>query len=355
VILRVWRYAYGGAKVMALRSWLLNPEDYHFLFQAQNLADFFKYLETTVYGAALKGWDWQAPDAEAEFNRRLYGELARSFRKVGRGLKKREGLFIRRLVGRLEAENLKLVLRALHQGLPSDPAVRLLIPLTGLSPLNFAELVNQGTIKALVDYLAPTTWGPPLTRGLPRYLRELSLFPLEMSLDIWVFDYLRQGLAHLSKADRDLAGHLLDTLAEITNLIWVARFRELFGLPGEEVYQYLPAAGIFREPSRRQYLAFSENLTQVTERLPRRPYGEVLAGATKIAAAEERLGRYWVRNLERILGRAPFQIGLPIAYLFLKELEIRNLITLMTGILLRAPANLLKSHLQGWAAEGTHV
>lgn len=115
---------------MALRSWLLNLEDYHFLFQAQNLADFFKYLETTVYGTALKGWDWQAPDAEAEFNRRLYGELARAFRQVGRGLQKREALFIGRLAGRLEAENLKLVLRALHRGCPPRGPSECSSPLT---------------------------------------------------------------------------------------------------------------------------------------------------------------------------------------------------------------------------------
>ncbi len=37
---QVWRYAYGGAKVMALKSQLLTPEDYHFLLVASDSRQF---------------------------------------------------------------------------------------------------------------------------------------------------------------------------------------------------------------------------------------------------------------------------------------------------------------------------
>ncbi len=167
---------------MALKSFLLTAEDYHFLLRSRHLDDFLGYLSTTAYGEALSGWDWQTPEAESEFSQRLYGELAQAFQKVGRGLKKRERLFIGILAQRLVAENLKVVLRTLHRGLAPDQAVRLLIPVDRLSPLNFRELLNQKDISALVNYLANTPWGPPLARGLPRYLREHSLFPLEMSI-----------------------------------------------------------------------------------------------------------------------------------------------------------------------------
>ena len=53
MILKLWRYAYGGAKVMALRSYLLSPEDYHYLLRARNLEDLVGYLRTTAYGPTL--------------------------------------------------------------------------------------------------------------------------------------------------------------------------------------------------------------------------------------------------------------------------------------------------------------
>jgi V/A-type H+-transporting ATPase subunit C len=355
MILRAWRYAYGGAKIMALKSFLLTAEDYHFLLRSRQLDDFLGYLLTTAYGATLSGWDWHIPEAETELSRRLYGELAQAFQKVGRGLKKREQLFIGVLAQRLVAENLKVVLRSLHRGLAPDQAVRLLLPVEGLSPLNFRELLNLRNISALVDYLAPTPWGPPLARGLPRYLRERNLFPLEMSLDLWVSDYIRRGRENLSRHDRRLSGQLLGVLADINNIVWAGRFREIYGFPGEEIYQYLLEAGSFADPRRRHDLAFAPNLAAMISLLPPRPYGELLAGATDLAALEERLARYWVKTLEKILSLPPFQIGLPLAFLFLKELEIRNLITLITGMILRIPADRLGPLLRGTAAGGRYV
>lgn len=355
MILRVWRYAYGGAKVMALKSSLLTPEDYHFLLRSRHLDDFLGYLLTTAYGEVLKQWDWQAPEAETEFSRRLYGELAQAFSKVGRGLRKRERLFIQVLAQRLVAENLKVALRALHQGLAAEQAARLLLPVEKLSPLNFRELLHLGTVNALVDYLAPTPWGPPLARGLPRYLREGSLFPLEMSLDLWVCQYILAGRENLSRRDRRLSDRLLGVQADINNIVWAGRFREIYGFPGEEIYQYLLEAGSLGEPRRRHDLAFAPNLAAMLDLLPRRPYGELLAGAPDLAAVEERLARHWVKTLEKVLILPPFQIGLPITFLFLKELEIRNLITLVTGMILRIPPDRLSPLLRGRAAGGGYV
>jgi V/A-type H+-transporting ATPase subunit C len=355
MIPRVWRYAYGGAKIMALKNLLLTAEDYHFLLRSRHLDDFLGYLTTTAYGAALRGWDWHAPEAEAELSRRLYGELAQAFKKVGRGLKKRERFFIGVLAQRLVAENLKVVLRSLHRGLAPGQAVRLLIPVEKLSPLNFRELLNLENISALVDYLAPTPWGPPLARGLPRYRREHNLFPLEMSLDLWVSAYILQSRENLSRRDRHLSGQLLGVLADITNLIWAVRFREIYGFPGEETYQYLLEGGSLGETSRRHDLAFAPNLEEMITHLPRRPYGELLAGVTDLAGLEERLARYWVNTLEKILSLPPFQIGLPMTYLFLKELEIRNLITLVTGMILRIPADRLSPLIRRRAAGDGYV
>lgn len=355
MIFRVWRYAYGGAKIMALKSFLLTAEDYHFLLQSRKLDDFLGYLITTEYGAALRGWNWHIPEAETELSRRLYGEWAQAFQKVGRGLKKREQLFIGVLAQRLVAENLKVVLRILHQGLAPDQAVRLLLPVESLSPLDFRELLTLRNINALVDYLAPTPWGPPLARGLPRYLREGSLFPLEMSLDIWVLDYIMRGREYLTRSDRRMSGQLLDPLADINNLIWAGRFREIYGFPGEEIYQYLLEAGSLGDPRRRHDLAFAPNLAVMIDLLPRRPYGELLAGTTDLAALEERLARYWVKTLEKVSSLPPFQIGLPITYLFLKELEIRNLITLITGMILGIPAERLAPLIRGRVAGGRYV
>jgi V/A-type H+-transporting ATPase subunit C len=355
MIVKIWRYAYGGAKVMALKSFLLAPEDYHYLLRARNLEDLVGYLRTTAYGPTLSGWDWRRGDAEAELSRRLYGSLAQAFLKVRRGLKKRESRFLDLLLYRLVAENLKVVLRALHQRLEPVQAAARLLPLAALSPLDFQEMLRQETIPRLVDYLALTVWGPPLSRGLSRFEREANLFPLEMSLDLFVYAALWQGLEGLSRADRGIAGEILGTLADITNITWAGRFRDLYGFPAEETYQYLIEAGSFRSASARRDLAFAANTGEMILRLPRPVYVELLQGAEDRAAVEARLRQYWMATLEKSLARPPFQIGLPLTYLFFKELEVDNLITLVTGMLLNLPSERVAPWLWRRGAGGLRV
>jgi vacuolar-type H+-ATPase subunit C/Vma6 len=295
------------------------------------------YLHTTAYGATLSGWNWRRADAEAELSRRLYGSLAQAFLKVRRGLKKRESLFLGHLGHRLEAENLKVVLRVLHLGLDPLQAEPRLLPLGTLSPLNFSDLLRAGTIPRLVDALAPSIWASPLNRGLPRFVEENNLFPLEMSLDLFVYDSLWEGLKKLSRADRRIAAGLLGTLADITNINWAGRFRDLYGFPAEETYQYLIEAGSFKNAAARRDLAFAPNTGEMILRLPRQAYIDLLQGAQDRVEVETRLRQFWMTTLENYLARPPFQIGLSLTYLFFKELEIDNLITLFAGMALNLP------------------
>ena len=355
MIFRIWRYAYGGAKVMALKSFLLAPGDYHYLLRAKNAEDLVGYLRTTAYGPTLSGWDWKRADAEAELSRRLYRNLAQTFLKVRRGFKKREASFLDHLVRRLEVENLKVVLRALHLRLDPLQTEPRLLPLETLSPLNFPDLLRTGTIPRLVDTLAPTPWGPPLTRGLPRFTKENNLFPLEMSLDLFVYASLWEGLGKLSRADRRIARGLFGTLVDITNITWAGRFRDLYGFPGEEIYQYLIDAGSFSNPAARRDLAFAPNTGEMILRLPRQAYVELLQGAADRAEVEVRLRQHWMTTLTKNLAQPPFQIGLPLTFLFFKELEIDNLITLFTGLVLNLPAEKIAPWLRLRAAGGSYV
>jgi vacuolar-type H+-ATPase subunit C/Vma6 len=355
MIFRIWRYAYGGAKVMALKSFLLAPGDYHYLLRAKNAEDLLGYLRTTAYGPILSRWDWKRADAEAELSRRLYRNLAQTFLKVRRGFKKREARFLDHLTHRLEAENLKVVLRALHLRLDPVQTEPRLLPLEAVSTLNFRDLLRTETIPHLVDVLAPTSWGPPLARGLPRFTKENDLFPLEMSLDLFVYASLWEGLGKLSRADRRIARSLLGTLADITNIAWAGRFRDLYGFPPEETYQYLIDAGSFRNPAARRDLAFASDTGEMILRLPRQAYIELLQGAADRAELEVRLRQHWMTTLTKNLGQPPFQIGLPLTFLFFKELEIDNLITLFTGMVLNLPTEKIAPWLRLRAVGGAYV
>ncbi len=263
-------------------------------------------------------------------SQKLYGELVGAFQKVNRGLLKRERGFITLLARRLEAQNLKMVLRALHQGWPPGFSQTWLFPLSSLSALDFRQLLELPDIPTLVHHLSPSLWGEPLSRALPRYLQEHRLFPLEMSLDLWVFAWWRRNLRLLGRGDRKVAARLLDQYADVLNILWSYRFREIFQLPGEEIYHYLLEGGLCRQPDFRRALAFAKNIEELASRLPRRPYGALLLDLSP-AHLESRLWQWWLSVLARVLRQPPFQIGLPMSYLWVKEMEVQNILALFTG------------------------
>lgn len=351
---QVWRYAYGGAKVMALKSQLLTPEDYHFLLVAPDSWQFLTYLQTTAYAPALTGWDWRSPHRELLLSQKLYEELVAAIHKVSRGLLKRERGFITLLARRLEAQNLKMVLRALHQKWPPEFSQGWLFSLQSLSALDFRHLLEFPDIPTLVDHLSSSPWGEPLNRALPRYFQEHRLFALEMSLDLWVFAWWRQQVRGLGRADRRLAGRLLDQYADVLNLLWSARFREIFQLPGEEIYHYLLDGGLCRQPGFRRVLAFAGSLEELASRLPRRPYGALLQGLSP-DHLESGLWQWWFSVLAKVLRQPPFQIGLPMSYLWLKEMEVQNILALFTGKELQESPVRLAARLRLLTAGGAYV
>ena len=168
-----------------------------------------------------------------------------------------------------------------------------------------------------------------------------------------MFQRLWQGGRDLAAGDRRLAENLLSVWADAANIVWVARFREFYGFSGEEIYQYLLEAGKFRNPQVRRRLAFASGLRDMVPELPQ-PYAELLQGAENVAEVETRLRDHWRHTLTRVLSLPPFQIGLPMAYLFLKEMEILDLVTMMTGLRLNLGADGVRPYLRGKAAGGRY-
>ena len=115
----------------------------------------------------------------------------------------------------------------------------------------------------------------------------------------------------MSRADRRIAGGILGTLADITNITWTGRFRDLYGFPPEETYQYLLEAGSFISPAARHDLAFAADTGEMILRLPRRSYIELLQGAGDRAEVETRLRQHWMAVLSKSLARPPSRSACP--------------------------------------------
>ena len=171
------------------------------------------------------------------------------------------------------AENLKVVLRALNLRLDPIEAARGCCPFRAYLTWIFRPCcVRTASPGWWIPWLIPSG-ARPWPRDCPGLRVRPTSFPWRCP---WTSFYasLWQGLGGLSRADRRIAGSILGTLADVTNITWTGRFRDIYSFPPEETYQYLLEAGSFISPAARHDLAFAPDTGEMILRLPRRSYIE---------------------------------------------------------------------------------
>jgi V/A-type H+-transporting ATPase subunit C len=198
MLLAAARYGYSTAKVRALRSRKLTEQDHHFLLVAKDLPSCLSYLATTSYSPCLPDPEkpiLQLPALERQLARPLLDHYAKIIHSL-RGAKKRELIFA--MFRRFEAENLKIILRALFADLNRDAVSHLLYPVDHLSDLDWDTLWACKSVSEFLEHLRPDIFGRSLQHALPQFEAQSRLFPLEMGLDFSCFRILRQAISALN-------------------------------------------------------------------------------------------------------------------------------------------------------------
>jgi len=329
MILAAARYAYPNAKVRALRSRRLTAQDRHFLLEARDFSSFLAYLATTPYGRVLPGLEEEKIDPGV-LERRLARSLMEDYAKVTRSLHgKREQELVLALFSRFEAENLKVLLRALFSGLGKQAVSHLLYPLGNLSTLPWGDLWACNNPAEVADLLIRNPFGQALKHAIPQFNVQGRLFPLEMALDLSCFQRLKQAISGLrSRSDRKAAKRILGPYVDMLNISWVIRLKIHYGLSHEEIVNYSLPGGEQLTLSHLHRLARAEDISKFMEQMPRsiqREIGEVREWEDFYPYLETWL----LRLLARFFAGPPFHIGIEICFLLEKEMELTSLITLL--------------------------
>lgn len=349
MIIRAWRYAYVQARTKAWRSQLLSTEDWYYLRRARDITEVWRYLRGTSYGRRLP------PSPDPGRLRELVADLSREligrYHKLLQFLPRAAEPLWRALVRRFEGENLKINLRRIWRRLPATAVAEFLYP---LGPFNTLPpgLAAAETIPEAVAQLAGTFYGPVLQAALPQFRAQGRLFPLEIAVDLAVLEQLtavcRRGAAW--RQAKQLLGSLIDWL----NLSWLWRFRQIYGLPPEEVINYSIKGGWRLDLAAISALARAATWPELQAALPQ-PYRRLLAASETWPEALSHFWRWFTAELQRSGRRDPFQLGLPLSYLLQWELEIQSLAGLLVAKTWGVPEEVLATRLHPPRVAADHV
>lgn len=332
-------YAAISARVRAMYSDLLTPQDMIRLSDAPDFSTLFSSLKTTPYGPYLEG----LKDKEITPKQliiQIKKKLSDSYYSVIQMAPEDTRPLLKQLYRYYEIGNLKAVLRALVT-VPTwtaaettlwDRARDVLFPMHSASVIPAQAMVESGGVATAVDLLQGTPYEEALSFAMKRYSAEQNLFPLEVALDLSYWRRLWAEAKKLTGQDREQGTKIIGSLLDMNNLMWAIRYRVYHNLSEEEIINYtLPFGFRVQDSDIRAIAAGADMAALITRIYPDITDVNALLENPRngLPKLEFQFKRQLMKQCLAAFVGNPFHIGIPLAFLVLSDLEVQDLIILV--------------------------
>lgn len=234
--------------------------------------------------------------------------------------------------------NLKTLLRGKIRQLDPAEIRENLYDLPAQFRLSREDLFRAESAVELLRYLE----SGPLSL-LARQAREIyetrqEAFALEAAIDQRYYAEMVQRVDRLEdRAGRRQARILVGSLVDRANILWLLRFRFAYQLsPSETFYQLLPSPHLLTRQRLLELVSLDEE-PRVIEALPQ-PLRDLLGDAANLMEIQRRLSHYCAGIAWSVLRQGESAVARAMAYLVLREADLRVIFSLVQGRLLDLPA-----------------
>lgn len=323
------KYSYVNARVKSRAGELLEEKDLIQLMESESLGEVLSLLADTPYADELSKLP-ESPTVE-EVETALYSSFVDDFITLTNSAKEESKDFLMELLRKFEVEDLKAILRMKHARVTEEIS---LFPSEKVFRRGLRKLLEASDVSELVALLEGTMYKDILERELPEYEKEGRILSLEIALDNDLYDALRRKMDALSFADEHVVQRLIGILHGSTNIMTTLRCK-LGGIDAEEFRKYLLPYGYGIEI---KDLLVAEDVKSAILSLPSEPYGRILSEALpkfedtgSLVPLELALRKVLLEESKRYLAGDPFNIGTIMSFLNLKEIEMKNLRTIVAS------------------------
>jgi V/A-type H+-transporting ATPase subunit C len=349
-------YANINARVRANYARLIPPDIWAELINAPSLGVLISLLRRTDYGPYLM----QLGENESNPQQVVFQierQMADTFQRIIQAAPDVSCPLLIQFYRSYEVDNLKAILRGIRSGATWPQIEHTLFPLGEFSVLPAEAMVESGSISTAIELLHGTPYYVTLSHAAKRFNVEQSLFPFEVALDINYWREIWRDINALPKDDRQHAIRILGSLLDATNLLWAIRYRVYFKLSEEEIINYTLPFGYRVKDADILAIAGGADISQIVARI----YPDItdlpslLEEPRKgLPLVEVELERQVMKESRAAFLGNPFNIGVPLAYLVLKKMEIRDLIVLVEAKAAQAPTEEFQPYLLvGTPSSGT--
>jgi V/A-type H+-transporting ATPase subunit C len=322
----VSKYAYVYTRIRARMSELLNERRLRELVETRK-EDFLTSLMDTAYKEVLTRaavTEVNARKIEKALKEELIDQYLMVIRSTEGAIRDVFEVFLRRL----EVKNLKAAIRAKAAEFTETPGAAMFFQVEDFFKRRISRFVEADSIESAIKQLE-NPYREVLEEALPEYERSKRVLILENALDEEIARDLWNRIERLGGGDKEIVRKIIGTEFDIVNLMTLLRCKSE-GITEMRKY-FLPYAYDFNADAMKDSIS-AENVSSAIQLMPASVYKEVLTGALPAYEAdkslipfEHALSQYFLITIKRILRGYPINISTAIAFLYLKEIEIRNL------------------------------
>jgi V/A-type H+-transporting ATPase subunit C len=251
---------------------------------------------------------------------------------------------------RFELGNLKTIIRGKMANQPQSAIEEQLQDMGAFTSLPIAELLQSDTPAELLRRLEQTPYAEIARQA--RHLLEQgeALFALDAALDRRYFAGLARRGAAIDNSSGQLLSAIVGSIVDRVNLVWLLRYRYAYNLTPAQAYYLLIPASHRLLPQQLQQLAQCANFENAIGSLPS-PFDRILAGVRNTTEATLKLEQESWRIAGNTLRHSSFNVARALAYMMLRERDLRRLRAIVRGRNMRMGAPMIRAAL-GLAESG---
>ena len=157
-----------------------------------------------------------------------------------------------------------------------------------------------------------------------------SLFEIEMQLDLYYYMNLwKQQDEYLDKKNRRLMESINGAEIDLRNIMWVYRLKKYYNLNDARIFAYLIPISYKLERDRLMKMVKCPTLTELSAEIANSPYGAVFRDMDDLEKSYYKKMSELYRDASKTYRES---LAFTLSFVFFKELELKNLTSLLEGV-----------------------
>jgi V/A-type H+-transporting ATPase subunit C len=268
--------------------------------------------------------------AETALQKSLFDDLAILIRPMDDSAKK----FIIQWTRKFELFNLKALIRGKLAGLSEEAIQNSLFDLPDYLSLPYQTLLSSESVLEMLRQLEKIGREDIAGQARSIYEKHGEPFLLETAIDQSYFTAMVELLKEIPFNDRVGVKQVLGLQMDRVNLVLMLRYRFAYQMPASEIYYHLASSPRHLTKERMLDLLNQTTLEEMLGRLPK-PLSKQLEGSQDVAEVERRMYAITIRELFQVLKDNSSGVARSLAYLVLRELDLKRLFTVLQGQILK--------------------